>query len=407
MRPSLILPLLGEPGSGEAISLYPSSWGNEEPFSGLLKNSSGAIVGTLDKFRFNFLEQACLSNEDSDEFFAATAIAPCYTVIEPFSARVMLRGREIVIAEYLRGVDGTDPRAEISFVSSAYAVEIQFHAHGWSGIASVSVDGRRVEEIDLFNLETAIPKSILVRLSGAREHRITIAGSQRTNNAAKGRQILVEEIRERSAGYREAKYLEPDARNRGGAFSPKFHRLVENLPADAVILDIGGGKRQLGDPRYINLEYSAYEEPTMFGDAAKLPFRSNSIDLIYTAAVLEHVRDPLAVGREIFRVLKPGGRVLANSAFMQPVHSEGQHFFNMTPYGIREVLRDFPSASVWWEGSLGDTLEWFINVTGVRGRADPQKLKQFLEIAAHLSERIDYDGLKYIAAGVWAEAVKP
>ena len=39
----------------------------------------------------------------------------------------------------------------------------------------------------------------------------------------------------------------------------------------------------------------------MYGDATKLPFRNESVDFVYTAAVLEHVRNPLIVGSEISR----------------------------------------------------------------------------------------------------------
>ena len=47
------------------------------------------------------------------------------------------------------------------------------------------------------------------------------------------------------------------------------------------------------------------------GDAHHLPFPENRFDVVYCRYVLEHVRDPLRVLQEMRRVLKPGGRALA------------------------------------------------------------------------------------------------
>lgn len=47
------------------------------------------------------------------------------------------------------------------------------------------------------------------------------------------------------------------------------------------------------------------------GDAHHLPFPSDHFDIVYCRYVLEHVADPLSVLREMRRVLKPGGRALA------------------------------------------------------------------------------------------------
>ncbi|MBI2442988.1 MAG: class I SAM-dependent methyltransferase [Candidatus Levybacteria bacterium] len=46
------------------------------------------------------------------------------------------------------------------------------------------------------------------------------------------------------------------------------------------------------------------------GDAHKLPFKNSSFDVVICTEVLEHVIDPLAVVKEIERVLVPGGRAI-------------------------------------------------------------------------------------------------
>ncbi len=48
------------------------------------------------------------------------------------------------------------------------------------------------------------------------------------------------------------------------------------------------------------------------GDAFKLPFRDNSVDLIYHQGLLEHFPDPSGIIAECFRVLRPGGFAVAD-----------------------------------------------------------------------------------------------
>jgi len=45
-------------------------------------------------------------------------------------------------------------------------------------------------------------------------------------------------------------------------------------------------------------------------DGKELPFDDNSMDLIYSISVLEHIPDPAQIISEIHRVLKPGGHLL-------------------------------------------------------------------------------------------------
>lgn len=71
------------------------------------------------------------------------------------------------------------------------------------------------------------------------------------------------------------------------------------------------------------------------GNAAKLPFKKNSFDLILILDVIEHIKDDLGVLKEAKRVLAPGGVIIITAPampFMWSAHDKNQgHFRRYTP----------------------------------------------------------------------------
>lgn len=73
-------------------------------------------------------------------------------------------------------------------------------------------------------------------------------------------------------------------------------------------------------------------------DGIHIPLESNSFDLIYCRQTLEHVRYPMALLREVHRVLKPGGYLVGSTSNLEPYHSYS--FWNYTPYGFCCLIED-------------------------------------------------------------------
>jgi SAM-dependent methyltransferase len=107
--------------------------------------------------------------------------------------------------------------------------------------------------------------------------------------------------------------------------------------ADGLILDCGSGLKDRVYPNVINLEIMDYPCTDVRAFNESLPFTEGTFDAVFTLAVLEHVRDPFAAGREIMRVLKPGGILYSMVPLMVPFHGYPNHFYNMTIEGHKNL----------------------------------------------------------------------
>ena len=73
-------------------------------------------------------------------------------------------------------------------------------------------------------------------------------------------------------------------------------------------------------------------------DAHFLPFKDAVFDVVYSAAVFEHLACPIRALQEISRVLKPGGNLLGNVSFLEAWHDSS--YFHMSPLGVLEILTE-------------------------------------------------------------------
>ena len=108
-----------------------------------------------------------------------------------------------------------------------------------------------------------------------------------------------------------------------------------------LFLDIGAGLRHKCFSNVVNTEIYPSISTDVLCVGEDLPFADNQFDKVISFAVLEHTRRPWQVAREMCRVLKPGGEMLIDYPFMQPVHGYPHHYFNATPQGHRSLFEEF------------------------------------------------------------------
>ncbi|HMP71846.1 MAG TPA: class I SAM-dependent methyltransferase [Kiritimatiellia bacterium] len=112
-----------------------------------------------------------------------------------------------------------------------------------------------------------------------------------------------------------------------------------------IFVNLGSGNHRV-DAKVWNVDMFAYEQVDVVADIHRLPFKDGSVDAIMSVAVLEHVADPQAVVREMFRVLKPGGLVYNLIPFMQPFHASPHDYQRYTSSGIAYLHREFEQVEV-------------------------------------------------------------
>ncbi|MFI6008431.1 class I SAM-dependent methyltransferase [Streptomyces sp. NPDC051243] len=79
-------------------------------------------------------------------------------------------------------------------------------------------------------------------------------------------------------------------------------------------------------------------DPVVHYDGVHLPLGSDSLPLIYSHQVFEHVARPRELLAEIARVLEPGGRFIGSTSQFEPYHSFS--LWNYTPYGFRVLVEE-------------------------------------------------------------------
>jgi len=124
----------------------------------------------------------------------------------------------------------------------------------------------------------------------------------------------------------------------------------EFLPAAPLIYDIGSKNARAGyafgkppeDAKIVCVDIQDGAGVDLVADAHDLHMvENNSVDLIISVSMLEHVRYPHKVVKEMHRILKPGGIIYINVPFTFPFHADPNDFYRFSYKGIDILCEDF------------------------------------------------------------------
>ncbi|MDE5085506.1 MAG: methyltransferase domain-containing protein [Trichodesmium sp. St16_bin2-tuft] len=102
-------------------------------------------------------------------------------------------------------------------------------------------------------------------------------------------------------------------------------------------MDFGPGNTQKEyiQPSICYLDVQEYQYTDIICLTLKLTFIDNCFDEIISYYVFEHLLNPLITFKELHPILKPGGLVFIDTAFLQPLDADPSHCYNMTVRGLR------------------------------------------------------------------------
>ena len=127
-----------------------------------------------------------------------------------------------------------------------------------------------------------------------------------------------------------------------------FHQIISQTEKTHSVLDLGGhkiGKRGHFDisayglqPVYINL--TPQKQPDILAAAEFIPHPSNCFDIVICAELFEHVRNPVTILEEVFRVLRPNGQILITTPFLFHIHGDPYDYGRYTDHYWESVLAE-------------------------------------------------------------------
>lgn len=148
-----------------------------------------------------------------------------------------------------------------------------------------------------------------------------------------------------------------------------LRKFATSLPVDARVLDIGCGHKPYAHffpGAYRGVDIDPDSAADIIADSAAIPLPSASYDAVILTQSLQNIRDVPATVREVYRLLKPGGRCFISAPLVAKLHATPfpsttlpvvnfstqqvptwQHdYWRFTKFGLIVLLRQFSITDV-------------------------------------------------------------
>lgn len=138
---------------------------------------------------------------------------------------------------------------------------------------------------------------------------------------------------------------------------------AEKLDLDEPVVEFGSmrvaGQEHFADIRtffpdmqYVGCDFRPGDGVDLIDDMEMSHFAPSSVGTVICLETLEHVMHPTRALAEAYRILTPGGTLLASVPFKLPIHAYPHDYWRMTPKGLEVMLREagFEEVDTWDSG---------------------------------------------------------
>lgn len=164
--------------------------------------------------------------------------------------------------------------------------------------------------------------------------------------------------------------------------NPKFYtkeilKIVLPKYCSGRTVDVGSGHAKYKDlikhycDEYVSVDNLSSEyqfdnggfKPDIVSDVLNMPFKNEEFDTVICTEVLEHVKNPFALFKEISRILKSGGYLILSSGWASSYHKEPKDYwrFSKDAYAVLCGEVKFELVKIHKKGGLFSCLLYFIN----------------------------------------------
>lgn len=157
--------------------------------------------------------------------------------------------------------------------------------------------------------------------------------------------------------FRKDRFLEPNFEKIGYSLYAVRTSLLSAVTfvkpqLNGIVVDLGCGEMPYRDflsetgniTEYIGIdieptEYHNKIKPDIYWDGEKIPLPDNYADWVIITEFLEHYFDTQSVLKEIYRVLKPDGRIFFTVPCIWPLHEVPYDEYRFTPYSLEKHFK--------------------------------------------------------------------